>query len=76
MKEADLQAWAFADLANALIIRAVSDARIEDGTLLQDARAFLFGETPEWLESKRFWLRMAGISEQWFDEMVLSKIGK
>lgn len=82
LRDHDLQAWALADLATALLIRAISDAkgRIQDipgadPTALQaEARAFLLGSTPEWDESRRFWLRLAGIDLQWFQSVLLPRL--
>lgn len=82
-KELDLQEIAWADLALAIFIRAFSDYRwrIDTGegdpkTLQENARKFLFGEDKEWKNSKRFWLRVAGLSDEFFDSFLLPKLAR
>ena len=81
MKNIEIQEHAFSDLAIALFIRACADARghvdRSDGDPLviqRQAKEFLFGATEEWRESKRFWLRIAGIDETLFNEYLLPKL--
>lgn len=77
----DLLEVNMAELALALFIRACADYRgrvdHSEGNPLdisREARDFLLGSTPEWLESKRFWVRVAGFDEIYFDEVILPRL--
>ena len=77
----DLQEHCFSEMAIALFIRACADyrGRVDHSegdprVIAREAQAFLLGETPEWLESKRFWLRVSGLDENYFNEVILPRL--
>lgn len=76
-----IQEHAFSDLAIAIFVRACSDYRGhvdrsegDPKVIQQDAKNFLDGATEDWHEAKKFWLRIAGIDEEFFNEYLLPKL--